>query len=131
MEKAKRENCKYFPQLSQSEKVLGYRKDNEKVADEKFKQNSKERLQNITNKKLQTSFIGALDRFEKFFGRIWGFGKKKEECTPNELKWRQIWEECRNEVLNNGNAQIRALATELLQYEMKWMRHRYTITPEN
>lgn len=97
----------------------------------KYKESSRQRLLNILEKKFQTSFIGDIARFERFFGRIWGHGKRKEDCTPNELKWLELWTACRSEILDNGNAQIRAIRVELPQYDITWNRYSYKFNSEN
>lgn len=92
---------------------------------------SNDRLLGIISKKIQTCFIGNIARFEEFFGRIWGHGKKREDCTPNELKWREVWNNCRNQILNFGNSHIRAIQNEIPQYEMTWKGFNYTFKGEN
>lgn len=66
----------------------------------------------IAEKKMQTAFIGALSCFEKEFGWLWGCGLPEEECSPEQREWRRVWERCRNNVLNVGNNQLRALRAE-------------------
>jgi hypothetical protein len=75
---------------------------------------SKERLSRIIEKKLQTSFIGAISQFETFFGSLWSGN------TAEQRKLKELWEQCRTKVLNNGNNQIRALMLELSQYNVEW-----------
>jgi len=90
---------------------------------------SRRRLQKILEKKLTTSFIGALARFEALFGSLWGHGKDESELTENELAWRDLWVEARTEVLNNGNNQIRAIQQELQQYECWWHGYQTVLKP--
>jgi hypothetical protein len=71
---------------------------------------SRERLCASCGKEDYHVFIGALARFEEFFGAAWGpRPARAEECTPDQLAWREVWERCRTEVLNNGNNQNRAV----------------------
>jgi hypothetical protein len=60
-------------------------------------------------KRIRTGFIGALARFEDYFGTLWGHDKPPEQRTLQENLWYDVWLQCRNEVLNNGNKQIRDL----------------------
>ncbi len=65
--------------------------------------NTKEEIR----KKILTTTIGSLARFEKYFGYLWGYGK--EELTAEEERMLDYWEEARYEILNLGNQQIRSL----------------------
>jgi hypothetical protein len=96
-----------------------------------FQKDSKERLAKIIRKKLRTSFIGALASFEAHFGRLWGHGLTPAQCTPQQRANREIWESCRRNVLTNGNDQIRALDSEVLQYlVIEWQRYQAVLTPK-
>lgn len=72
-----------------------------------------DKLKNILITKLKTSFIGAIARFEEFFGELWGHGKHFSELSEKQKEFRKIWEDCRNSILTNGNNQIRGIESEL------------------
>lgn len=92
--------------------------------EKKYNASSKARLIKILEKKLKTSFIGALSQFEEFFGRaLWGHGKDDEDRTQDEKEFYEMWQQCRTNILNNGNNQIRAIENELQQYEVSWQRY--------
>ena len=101
-------------------KVTRARREDEVVQKRHFNDQSRRRLSTILRKKLQTTFIGALDKFEKEFGHIWGHGKPETSLTDREIRWREIWEETRTGVLNNGNNQLRSLLNELTEYDIHW-----------
>ncbi len=63
-------------------------------------------------KRLNTTMVGALARFEAFFGRLWGHGLPDESLNDEQRHWAGVWKSCRAEVLNNGNGQVRALRVE-------------------
>jgi len=92
---------------------------------EKYKKQSKERFFKIAEKKIKTSFIGALDQFEREFGYVWGHGE--EQPTMEQQEMRKVWEKVRNNILNNGNNQIRNLETEMEYYTMEWNRYHYDL----
>lgn len=94
---------------------------------EQYREESRKRLGIIIKTKLQTSFIGAIDRFEKYFGFLWGHGKPKSALTPTETEFRRLWFEARKEVLDNGHAQLRALVEELRLYSVAWNGYRTTL----
>lgn len=61
-------------------------------------------------KRIQTTMIGALDKMEKNFGHLWGHYKNTDEpLTNKEEEFADMWEFTRNQILNQGNNQIRNL----------------------
>lgn len=103
--------------------VVEKRKQEAPLKSQKYNESSKEQLLKILETKLKTSFIAPLDFFETYFGVLWGHGKPVSELTAEEVKFREIWNEIRNNVLNNGNNQIRAVKNELAQYTVTWNRY--------
>lgn len=68
----------------------------------------------ILTKRFQTTMIGALYEFEKSFGYLWGYDKDPDiDLTDREEKFLDMWEETRNQILNNGNNQLRKAISEL------------------
>lgn len=59
-------------------------------------------------KRIQTTMIGALARFEDNFGFLW----EKENSSESDRFW-DLWEKTRNQILNNGNHQCRSAAEEI------------------
>jgi len=76
---------------------------------------AKDRLLRCTKKRFDTSLIGALSRFEEFFGHLWGHGKDHSDRTELQKQWFEIWSECRAAILDNGNNQMRNLEKEITQ----------------
>ena len=68
---------------------------------------------NILTKRFQTTMIGALYEFEETFGYLWGQNKENEPLTPQQEKFRLMWEDTRNQILNNGNNQLRKCVSDL------------------
>lgn len=67
--------------------------------------NNDEKL--ILTKRFQTTMIGALFEFEQTFGSLWGHNKNEEDLTDSELNFLDRWDFVRNQILNNGNSQLR------------------------
>jgi hypothetical protein len=67
----------------------------------------------ILSKRFQTTMIGALFEFEKTFGYLWGQNKNEEDLTDNELDFLDRWDFVRNQILNNGNNQLRKAISDL------------------
>lgn len=103
----------------------------QECSDENRKVDSKKRLQRILEKKLKTSFIGALSKFEAVFGRLWGHGKKYTDLSESERRFRSLWELARTEVLNNGNNQIRAIQQELDLYTINFDGYQAVLIPSD
>jgi hypothetical protein len=72
--------------------------------------NKKDELINNIEKRLKTTMIGAIAKFEKNFAYLW------ESDTINREKFEDLWDETRNEILNNGNQQIRSAVKELSDF---------------
>lgn len=69
-----------------------------------------ERLRYYVEKRIQTTMIGALARVEDNLGFLWGLDKDENTpLTKDEEKYADLWEFTRNQILNQGNAQIRYL----------------------
>ena len=54
--------------------------------EDKFKDMSKNRLYEISRKKIQTTMIGALDSIEKSFGFLWQTAEGDMSAEQQELK---------------------------------------------
>jgi hypothetical protein len=67
----------------------------------------------ILTKRFQTTMIGALFEFEKMFGYLWGQDKHEDELTNKELDFLDRWDSVRNQILNNGNSQLRKAIADL------------------
>jgi hypothetical protein len=75
---------------------------------------SNEDVEQLIRKRIQTTMIGALARFEENFGHLWGHYKDPSEpLTSEEEKFADTWDYTRNQILNQGNSQIRNLSKDL------------------
>lgn len=61
-------------------------------------------------KKFQTTMIGSLARFEEVFGYLWENNHREREMFEDK------WEDVRNNILNNGNKQLRAALNEISEF---------------
>jgi hypothetical protein len=64
-------------------------------------------------KRFQTTMIGSLFEFEKAFGYLWGHDKEEQDLTDAELDFLDKWDFVRNQILNNGNSQLRKAIADL------------------
>ena len=67
----------------------------------------KDQLMYDMEKRLKTTMIGAIAKFEESFGYLW------EEESDKRLIYDSLWEQTRNNILNHGNHQIRLALKEL------------------
>jgi hypothetical protein len=84
----------------------------------------------ILTKRFQTTMIGSLFEFEKMFGYLWGHDKDEKDLTDKELDFLDRWDIVRNQILNNGNNQLRKAIADLdknqgnITYKYKFYNHR-------
>lgn len=71
----------------------------------------------ILTKRFQTTMIGALFEFEKAFGYLWGQDKDESDLTDRDLDFLDKWDVVRNQILNNGNSQLRKAISDLNNLE--------------
>ena len=73
-------------------------------------------------KKIKTTMIGAIASIERIFGELWNDG---EIDSPEQAKLFEDFQALRNEILDNGNKQLREAKLELDKYNVT--RRLYTI----
>lgn len=94
----------------------------------KFNQSSKRQLMRNIEKKINTTMIGSLDRFEQLFGFLWGHGAPAEDLQQEERKFRKMYEEVRLAILDNGNSQLRSAMEEINEYTITKNKYTYNFT---
>jgi len=83
---------------------------------------------NILTKRFQTTMIGSLFEFEKAFGYLWGHNKDEDSLSERELDFLELWDSVRNQILNNGNNQLRKAIADLghgqnIKYSYKFNKY--------
>jgi len=68
-------------------------------------------IEYLIRKKIETTMIGSLARFEEGFGDMWGHNTDRP--SQEQIRNRIIWDKIRNEVLDHGNNQIRKAISEI------------------
>ncbi len=112
--------------------LVEVKKKQKELKDNKQKERCKKRLSSIISTKIKTSFIGSISIYEESFGFLWGHGKQEEELDDNEVAMKQIWENVRSKILDNGNSQLRASVNEVNNYSIDWNMHRMDMPlPQN
>lgn len=102
--------------------LIQLKREKEAQRNSKYRLDSRERLKTIATKKIRTTMIGALAAIEQHFGVFW---EPEEDGTLSEESKhvKQIYEKVREEILDNGNNQIRNLLAEIDQYDVEWLRY--------
>ncbi len=108
-----------------TQKMSNLRAEVRKVGAEKYKAESKVRLARILSTKIRTTMIGALAAIEEHLGPLWGPGEDTVIMSRMELE--ALYEKIRQQILDNGNNQIRNFQTELEQYDVEWLRYKITL----
>lgn len=81
----------------------------------------------IAIKRLRTTMIGSISKFENVFGYLWGHHKHPDEpLTQQEEYFDNLWQDVRNNILNHGNKQIRILEEELDNFLRDTPKVRYS-----
>ena len=75
-------------------------------------------------KRIQTTMIGALSKMENNFGHLWGHFKEGP-LTEQEEEFAELWDFTRNQILNQGNNQIRNLKEDLSRLYPRTGKSRY------
>ena len=94
--------------------------------EDKYRQDSRERLSKILRKKVETTMIGALSSIEDHFSFLWNSGDGP--MSPEQKMMYDTFQKVRSEILDKGNTQARNIDAELAQYDVKWLRYQ-TIIP--
>lgn len=85
-----------------------------------------ENFLHVSQKRIKTTMIGAIDKFEKNFGYLWGHFTE-DPLTEQQEKFADLWDFTRNQILNQGNHQIRDLKddydTMIGVVKQKYVRH--------
>jgi hypothetical protein len=108
--------------------VSQIRRDTQEQGRKNYIDKSQERLKKSIDKKFRTTFIGALDHFEKTFGYSWGHNLPESKLTDTQIRIRELWIQVRTSILNNGNNQLRAAMSEIEEYTVEWNRFHNNIT---
>ena len=95
------------------------------IREDKFKQDSRDRLSKILKKKVETTMIGALSSIEDHFAFLWT--SKDGGMSPEQKIMYDTFQKVRSEILDKGNTQSRNVDAELAQYEVKWLRYQTSI----
>lgn len=91
------------------------------------KRQCKENLTKSVETKIRTTFIGSLDAVEKHLGTLWGYGLPREDLNEAEIQFLSLWQSLRDDILNRGNAQLRAALAELSKYDVDVTRLPYKL----
>lgn len=73
--------------------------------------NKNNKIEKNIKKRILTTTIGALARFENHFGYLWG--QDTDNPTQEQLNNEIIWEQVRTEILDHGNDQMRGAISDL------------------
>jgi hypothetical protein len=90
------------------------------MKDKKYLDMSNKRLQEFCRKKITTTMIGSLDIVEKNLGSL-----------LDDIDIREKFDLIRQQILDNGNKQIRSLDKEFTNYEIELLRYHVTLITRN
>ena len=90
---------------------------------QKYLEDSKQRLIKIAETKMRTCFMGSISSIEDYFGFLWGKDVPTEQRSKEQDDFYEIWQQLRTEILNKGNTQLRGLTTEITNHVVSWNRY--------
>lgn len=105
--------------------LIRQKKEYKQVRDDKYRQDSRDRLAKIIKKKVETTMIGALSSIEQHFGFLWE--NKNDQLTQEQQIMFDLYQKIRSEILDKGNTQSRNIDAELAQYDVNWLKYNVTI----
>lgn len=74
----------------------------------------KQQLLQVLKQRFKTTFIYPIAEIEKEFGHLWKHGEEDDEkLTDEDWKRYEQFELLRKRILDNGNAQLRAMIEEI------------------
>ncbi len=86
-------------------------------SEEKRTDVAREVLEKEITRRLRTVMIGAISSLENNFGFLFAFNENRER-TDEEMECLDIFNKTRSEILDRGNAQIRAVQDALDLYDI-------------
>lgn len=111
--------------MDKQQELLKLHKLQRKRSQQKLLDDSKERLQGLSNKKFKTCFVFAIVEFEKVFGlELWGHGLPDDQLSELQRANRDRWQQVRTSILNKGNTQSRAMIAEMDLHEIKFIGYK-------
>jgi len=106
-------------------KLLAVQKAQKQRTELRIAEESKARLQTLSNKKFKTCFVFAIAEFEKVFGlELWGHGLPENELTSQQKANRDRWQHVRTNILNKGHTQARGMDAELELHDIKFIGYK-------
>lgn len=106
------------------DKLIRQQSEYKSVREDRYKQDSRDRLSKILKKKVETTMIGALSSIEDHFAFLWS---TDGDMSPEQKIMYDTFQKVRSEILDKGNTQSRNIDAELAQYEIKWLRYQANI----
>lgn len=110
------------------DKLFALKKKNYKFKYELYKK----RFRLLMSTRFRTCFIFALAEFENVFGKdLWGCGLPDEDLTHEQLVSKKKWNQVRKNILDKGNAQLRAMDTEIGLHSFDFIGHKINLEMKN
>jgi hypothetical protein len=84
-------------------------------------QASKDRLVDKVEKRIKTSFIGALDSVETHLSCLWE--TNGSDMSPAQVEMYDIYQKIRKEILDKGNQQVREFKGDLENFDVNFKQY--------
>tara|TARA_B100000902_G_C27321973_1_gene925351 strand:- start:9379 stop:9699 length:321 start_codon:yes stop_codon:yes gene_type:complete len=92
----------------------------EEVRQQRLERIGEDKLSKTVKKKIQTTMIGALSTFEKYFGEI----------LDSDADMQDLYNKARSEILDKGNYQLRNIDVDMKNFIIKEKMNYYEFRVE-
>ena len=114
--------------MSYSSKRKQFRQEKKSLKEQENLEKHSSILVNVSKKRFQTVFVGAVSKIEKCFGSLWGDDELNEdEMTPEQLFWYKKFLVLRDEIFDQGNEQKNKFEKDVQNFDIIYKGYKIEI----
>ena len=114
--------------MSYSSKRKQFRQEKKSLKEQENLEKHSSILVNVSKKRFQTVFVGAVSKIEKCFGSLWGDDELNEdEMTPEQLSWQKKFLDLRDEIFDQGNEQKNKFEKDVQNFDIIYKGYKIEI----
>jgi|TARA_Y100000289_G_C3817013_1_gene96727 hypothetical protein len=114
--------------MSYSSKRKQFRQEKKSLKEQENLEKHSSILVNVSKKRFQTVFVGAVSKIEKCFGSLWGDDELNEdEMTPEQLSWYKKFLDLRDEIFDQGNEQKNKFEKDVQNFDIIYKGYKIEI----
>ena len=114
--------------MSYSSKRKQFRQEKKSLKEQENLEKHSSILVNVSKKRFQTVFVGAVSKIEKCFGSLWGDDEiNEDEMTPEQLSWYKKFLDLRDEIFDQGNEQKNKFEKDVQNFDIIYKGYKIEI----